>query len=111
MSLSFVKIFFVVDVILKILNMMLTTLVCPPRWLAQALFEVVNLMICIWEIALFTYAKEIQKDYKILREKYVFAQVCHGAEFFCVNWVLEKDTLSVRESESLVLHDAAMCAA
>eukprot|EP00037_Helgoeca_nana_P008131 m.72588 g.72588 ORF g.72588 m.72588 type:complete len:222 (-) comp18738_c0_seq1:226-891(-) len=35
-----------------------------------ALFEVVNLLICIWEIALFSYATKVAKEYRGFREKY-----------------------------------------
>jgi hypothetical protein len=37
--------------------------------LPQVVFEVVNVMICLWEIALFTYAKEVQREYREFREK------------------------------------------
>lgn len=35
----------------------------------QALFEVVNLMICLWEIALFSYAGKVANEYREFREK------------------------------------------
>lgn len=36
----------------------------------QALFEVVNVMICIWEIALYKYQSHIQKEVEGFRKKY-----------------------------------------
>eukprot|EP00035_Acanthoeca_spectabilis_P037362 m.44832 g.44832 ORF g.44832 m.44832 type:complete len:223 (-) comp8575_c0_seq1:4209-4877(-) len=35
-----------------------------------ALFEVVNLMICLWEIALFCYAGKVANEYREFREKW-----------------------------------------
>lgn len=35
-----------------------------------ALFEAVNLMIALWEIALFTYARKVSKEYRQLKEKW-----------------------------------------
>eukprot|EP00038_Savillea_parva_P025704 m.49095 g.49095 ORF g.49095 m.49095 type:complete len:224 (+) comp7073_c0_seq1:95-766(+) len=41
-----------------------------PLQIFLVLFEVVNLLICIWELALFRYASKISKEYRGFREKW-----------------------------------------